>query len=75
MVFAAQDAGELLEPVRAVLEDAADESGVTLLDGLLIIRLLDSDALRLRARVVRVAGLIRHLAVGISRALPRVWHC
>jgi urease accessory protein len=75
MVFAAQDAGELLEPARAVLEDAADESGVTLLDGLLIIRLLDSDALRLRSRVVRVAGLIRHLAAGISRALPRVWHC
>jgi urease accessory protein len=75
LVFAAPDAGDLLEPVRAVLKDAADESGVTLLDGLLIIRLLDSDAPRLRARVVRVAGLIRHIAVGISRALPRVWHC
>jgi urease accessory protein len=75
LVFAAQDAGELLEPVRAVLEDAAGESGATLLDGLLIIRLLDSDALRLRSRVVRVAGLIRHTAAGISRTLPRVWHC
>jgi urease accessory protein len=75
MVFAARDAGELLEPVRALLEDAAEESGVTLLDGLLIIRLLDSDALRLRSRVVRLAGIIRHQAAGISRALPRVWHC
>jgi urease accessory protein len=75
MVFAAHDAGDLLEPVRAALEDAADESGATLLDGLLIIRLLDSDALRLRSRVVRLAGIIRHRAAGISRALPRVWHC
>jgi urease accessory protein len=75
LVFAAGDAGELLEPVRAEIENAADESGVTLLDGLLIIRLLDSDALRLRARVVRLAGLIRHRAAGISAALPRVWHC
>jgi urease accessory protein len=75
VVFAAPDAGQLLEPVRAVLEDAADQSGVTLLDGLLIIRLLDSDALRLRARVVLLAGLIRHMAAGFSRALPRVWHC
>jgi urease accessory protein len=75
LVFAAHDAGELLEPVRAVLEDAAEETGVTLLDGLLIIRLLDTDALRLRSRVVRLAGLIRHKAAGISRALPRVWHC
>jgi urease accessory protein len=75
LVFAAADAGELLEPVRAVLEDAAEESGVTLLDGLLIIRLLDADALRLRSRVVALAGLIRHTAAGISRALPKVWHC
>jgi urease accessory protein len=75
MVFAAADAGELLEPVRALLEDAPDESGATLLDGLLIIRLLDSDAQRLRARVVHVAGLIRHLAAGLARTLPRVWHC
>ncbi|MEJ0005801.1 MAG: hypothetical protein WDM77_05290 [Steroidobacteraceae bacterium] len=59
LVYAAADAGDLLEPVRALLEDGADESGVTLLDGLLIIRLLDGDAPRLRTRVVRVAGLIR----------------
>ena len=75
LVFAAPDAGELLEPVRAALEDAAAQSGATLLDGLLIIRLLDSDALRLRSRVVHLAGLIRHTAAGISRMLPRVWHC
>jgi urease accessory protein len=74
MVYAAQDAGELLEPVRAALAQA-DESGVTVLDGLLIIRLLDGDAARLRSQIVRVAGLIRHTAAGVSCALPRVWHC
>jgi urease accessory protein len=75
LLYAAEAAGELLDPVRTLLEDGADESGVTLLDGLLIIRLLDSDAPRLRARVVSVAGLIRHAAAGISRTLPRVWYC
>jgi len=75
VVYAAQDAGELLEPVRALLAAGPDESGVTLLDGLLIIRLLDSDSPRLRARVAGVAGLIRHTAAGVSRTLPRVWHC
>ncbi len=40
MIYAAPEAGEFLEPVRAVLEDGADGSGVTLLDGLLIIRFL-----------------------------------
>lgn len=75
MLYVAHDAGELLEPVRAVLEDATDEGGVTLLDGLLLIRLLDCDAPRLRSRVVSIAGLIRHTAARISSALPRVWHC
>ena len=75
LLYAAETAGELLEPVRALLEGAAHESGVTLLDGLLIIRLLDGDAPRLRARVVSVAGLIRHVAAGVSRTLPRVWYC
>lgn len=75
MVYAADEARELLEPVRALLEDSPAESGVTLLDGLLIIRFLDSDTPRLRARVVSVAGFIRHSAAGISRMLPRVWHC
>jgi urease accessory protein len=75
MLYAAPDAGAVLEPVRAFLADAAAECAVTLLDNLLIIRMLDGDAMRLRSRVVRVAGLIRCMAAGISRALPRVWHC
>jgi urease accessory protein len=75
MLYAGEDAGEMLEPVRAALADAEDQSGVTLLDGLLIIRLLDRDTPQLRSRVVDLAGLIRHSAIGVARALPRVWHC
>jgi urease accessory protein len=75
LLYAGPDAAELLEPVRVALADCASESGATLLDGLLIIRLLDSDALRLRSHSIEVAALIRHTAAGISKALPRVWHC
>lgn len=75
VLYAAPDAGELLEPVRELLADDADQSGATLLDDLLIIRMLDGEASRLRSRTVRVAGLIRQLAGGFSRILPRVWHC
>jgi urease accessory protein len=75
MLYVADDAGELLEPVRALLQDAEDTAGVTLMDGLLIIRLLDAQAPRLRSRVISVAGLIRHQAAGLSATLPRVWHC
>jgi len=75
MVYAGQDAADLLEPLRELLAGEAAECGVTLLDELLIIRMLDRDAPRLRARVVRVAGLIRQRAAGVSCALPRIWHC
>jgi urease accessory protein len=75
ILYAGGNAATLLEPVRTVLEDAMDECGVTLIDELLIIRMLDEDAPRLRSRVIRVAGLIRHEAGGFSPTLPRVWHC
>jgi urease accessory protein len=75
LLYAGPDSGAFLEPVRSVLEDAADACGATLLDGLLIVRLLDVDPPRLRSRALRIAGLIRHGAAGLSRTLPRVWHC
>jgi urease accessory protein len=75
VLYAGPDSGELLEPVRTVLADVADHCGATLMDGLLIIRLLDREAPRLRARVLSVAGLIRQAAGGLSHTLPRVWHC
>jgi urease accessory protein len=75
MLYAGEDAGALLEPVRALLEDAADESGVTRMEDLLIIRMLDANVPRLRSRVISVAGFIRHAAGGCSHTLPRVWHC
>ena len=75
LLYAGPDSGEFLDPVRSVLEDAAEGCGATLLDGLLIVRLLDADPPRLRSRALGIAGLIRHGAAGISRTLPRVWHC
>ncbi len=75
LLYAGPDSADLLDPVRCVLGDAAGDCGATLLDGLLIVRLLDSDPPRLRSRAQRIAGLIRHRAAGISSTLPRVWHC
>lgn len=75
ILYAGPDAGELLEPVRHALADAANSCGVTLLEQLLIVRMLDGNAARLRSRVIDVAGLIRHRAVGLAPTLPRVWHC
>ena len=75
LLYAGPDSHDFLDPVRTVLGDAANDGGATLLDGLLIVRLLDSEPPRLRSRVLSIAGLIRHSAAGISHTLPRVWHC
>jgi len=74
LLYAGPDCHELLEPVRGELGDDA-HSGATLIEDLLIVRFLDRDPARLRARTVTVAGLIRHAAAGLARALPRVWYC
>jgi urease accessory protein len=75
LLYAGPDSGDFLEPVRSVLGDAAQNGGATLIEDLLIVRLLDPDPSRLRARALKLAGLIRHAAAGLSRTLPRVWHC
>ncbi len=74
LLYAGPDSHDFLEPVRGALGDAA-HSGATLMEDLLIVRLLDPDPARLRAQALKVAGLIRHAAAGLSRTLPRVWYC
>lgn len=58
-----------IDDVRAVLAQGAGASGASAFDGLLVVRLADADASRLRADLAR-------LLVHIRRAdLPRVWSC
>ncbi|NLH81212.1 MAG: urease accessory protein, partial [Phyllobacteriaceae bacterium] len=58
-----------IDEVRAVLADGASTGGASAFDGLLVVRLADADASRLRVDLAR-------LLVHIRRAdLPRVWSC
>jgi len=66
MIYAAADAQARLEAVRAALEGA--HAGATIMDGILIARILAPDAVTLRHYVT--AGL---RVCGDGRALPRVW--
>lgn len=75
LVYAGSDAGALLEPLRTVLEPFGEGCGVTVLDEVLIARLLGEDAARLRLWVMRAAGFIRHSVTGLSDRMPRVWSC
>lgn len=62
------DAGDMLAPLRAVLDQAEVESGASAMDGRLILRLLAWDGLPLKRQILRALAVLRP-----GRALPRVW--
>jgi len=74
LLYAAEDAGRLLEPVRNALSEVSG-AGATAFDGLLVARLWSDNARALRAQVAALAALVRHEAAGLAPRLPRVWHC
>jgi urease accessory protein len=74
LLYAGPDSHDFLEPVRGALSAAA-HGGATLMQDLLVVRFLDPDPARLRAQILKVAGLVRQAAAGLSRTLPRVWYC
>jgi urease accessory protein len=66
LIYAAPDAAANLEPLRAALAQA--HAGVTLIEGILIARLLAPNAVTLRNYLTTVLHICRD-----GRALPRVW--
>lgn len=73
LVYAGPDAADLLAPLRAALEPYEGRAGVTMVNGLLLARWLDTDALRLRRSFGAVWAELRYLAAGLPRRLPRLW--
>jgi urease accessory protein len=67
LVHVARDAEAALDPVRAVLPDAA---GASAWNGMLIARILASSSATLRTSVTTVLRVLRG-----QRPLPRVWMC
>lgn len=72
VLYAAPDAGARLAGVRALLADVdADvDAGASCWNGLLLVRILAPDDMRLRALTRGVLALLRE-----GRPLPRVWQC
>lgn len=70
LVHVAPDAESRLEEVRAALEAAPGEAGVSAWDGMLVGRFVAADGARLRAAVLAALAILRG-----GRALPRVWQC
>lgn len=73
LIYAAADAHEWLEGVRAVLAAAPSRSGATSMPGVLIVRWLGPDPAVLRRQVAALAAYLRHAVAGLPPRLSTTW--
>jgi len=81
LVFVGPEAEDVKEPVRAVLETASGRAGASVVNGVLVVRLVNADGAGLRRSLVAVLEKLLALLplaaeAGIAdraRLLPRVW--
>lgn len=74
IVYAGPDAGRHLEAARAALAEAKGRSGVTLVNGLLVARILSAAAQTLRSDLAQLWCTLRHKAGNLPPVLPRTWY-
>ena len=70
-VYVGGEAADLLALARAVTAEAGCRAGSTLVNGLLLTRLI-GPAVAVRQATVRLLGALRHAALGLPPALPKV---
>ena len=76
LVYAGPDAAAQLELARTRLAAASGiAAGATVVNGVLVLRVLADEATALRAAVIDVAAALRTAVAGLPARLPRVWHC
>jgi urease accessory protein len=75
VLYVGADAHQHLGEARRVLSESALPCGATLLDGILLARIMSDDAVELRAAVMNLIARIRQAAACLPARLPRVWHC
>ena len=68
MIYACENAAARLDELRAAVQDQGCEAGATMLDGVLLLRLLAPSSARLRAGLCAALHVCRN-----GKALPRVW--
>jgi urease accessory protein len=75
LLYVGEDAELQRETVRNMLNARGASGAATVLDGVLITRVLAERAEELRAILMALAAALRHSAGGWPARLPRVWHC
>ena len=72
--YAGPDAPERLDLARELLPDAPILAGATVVNGVLVARLLGEDPLALRGALALFWTRFRAAAAGLPPVLPRLWH-
>jgi urease accessory protein len=75
VLYVGGDARQQLDEVRRLLSPSSLVHGATLLDGIVLARIMAEDAVELRATVMKLIAGIRRSAASLPARLPRVWHC
>lgn len=75
LILAGPGAATQLEYTRTLLGELTVDAAATLIDGILIVRLLARDAQALRTATIAIASMLRAAAAGLPARLPRVWYC
>lgn len=73
LIYAGPDAATHVELARTLAP--APHGGATCINDILILRLIDSDAMALRAATVRALSALRAATIGAPTRLPAVWTC
>jgi urease accessory protein len=71
MIYAGPDAGTLLPVARDAAR--AQDGAATLVNGILIARLLHAEPARVRNGLARLLAAVRHAAFGAAAAAPPLW--
>jgi urease accessory protein len=74
IVYAGPDAPALLDDTRAALADTKCRSGATLVNGLLVARILADGAQSLRSDLAQLWCSLRQKAGNLPPVLPRTWY-
>lgn len=75
LIYVGTDAPLQLGVARQLLERCTCPCGATLLDGIMLARIMAENAVEMRATVMKLIGGIRQAAASLPARLPQVWHC
>jgi urease accessory protein len=75
LLYVGEDAAGHLEGVRKMFNGRRTAGAATVLDGVLIARVLAERADELRTVLTGLAAAVRNAAGGWPARMPRVWHC